>query len=188
MKQVVFVDVNDGSCSRNLQIVVKKVNRPDSLVNGASIKASGPISKNPNGQLEMHAEEISVIGSSDPARFPFSVKQNHSHDYCRQYLHLRPKLSHFGSLLRVRHESTRAINNWFDDNQFFSVHTPILTSNDCEGAGEVFQVLPVSQALIQEMKRGKKDSEAFFNGPAFLSVSGQLHLEAVTRYETPLKI
>lgn len=131
--------------------------------------------------MELHAQTIRLVGTSDPLKFPFSAKQKHPHDYCRQFLPFRPKLPHFKALLRVRHRALRAIHDWFDEQGFLHIHTPILTSNDCEGAGEVFQATPASADLIKEMKKdGQSDAEAFFGGPAYLSVSGQLHLEAVT--------
>lgn len=182
MKDLVFVDVNDGSSHRNLQIVFAKELKPASLTAGSSLEAFGDLCKNPNGQLELQAKTIKFVGLLQQENYPFSPKQKHNHDYCRQHLSLRPKLTHFKALLRVRHQALQSINQWYNKNEFLGVHTPILTSNDCEGAGEVFKVLPVNKKLISEMvKKGQSEDDAFFGNSSYLSVSGQLHLEAVSR-------
>jgi len=174
------VDINDGSCQKPLQVVTLKINAPPDLRYGSSVEAEGRVEINSSGQLELRAEKLKLVGSCDLDLYPFSPKQKTAHDTSRQHLHFRPKLSNFKSLLRVRHKSLLAIHDWFDRNDFVSVHTPILTSNDCEGAGEIFKVVPIGQDLIRTMKKkNQSDDDAFFGNPAFLSVSGQLHLEAI---------
>ena len=183
MKNNVFVDINDGSCSEKLQVLVTKSDLPESLTFGASVKANGPIVKNKNAQLELVAKEINVIGPCIVSEgYPFAPRKSYNSEYIRQFLHLRPRTSNFSALLRMRSAATSAVNNYFANNGYIQIHTPILTSNDCEGAGEVFRVRPESENLVREMaKEETKLEEAYFDSKAFLTVSGQLHLEAVVR-------
>ncbi|PSN35927.1 putative asparagine--tRNA ligase [Blattella germanica] len=182
MKNNVFVDITDGSCSRNLQIIISKSEHPEKLTFGAAIDASGSLVKNNNGQIELVAKEINVIGPCGTDGFPFAPRKSYNPDYIRQYLHLRPRTNKFGALLRVRDAACSSVNDYFHDNGYIQIHTPIITSNDCEGAGEVFSVRPDSEQLLKEMTReGSSLEEAYFNSKAFLTVSGQLHLEAVVR-------
>ncbi|XP_063927886.1 asparaginyl-tRNA synthetase [Zophobas morio] len=178
-KEHIFVDLSDGSTDRKLQICVSK-HSGHNLTTGASIIVSGPLSLSPKGQLELSANNIEVCGKCVVTEgYPFAPRKHYTPEYIRQYLHFRPRTNKFSALLRVRNAATLAIYNHFDSEGFVNVHTPILTSNDCEGAGEVFRVLPESANLVKSMmKEGQSEDEVYFNRKAFLTVSGQLHLEA----------
>ncbi|XP_069680528.1 asparaginyl-tRNA synthetase [Periplaneta americana] len=183
MKDNIFIDVNDGSCSDKLQVLIPKSKRPESLTYGAAIEAAGSLVMNKNGQIELAAEDVTVVGPCIVLDgYPFAPRKSYPSDYLRQYLHLRPRTNIFGALLRVRDRASCAINEHLHNNGYIHIHTPILTSNDCEGAGEVFRVKPDSENMLKEMaKEGLPLDEAYFDSKAFLTVSGQLHLEAVVR-------
>lgn len=183
MKENLFLDINDGSSVQHLQVVLKKDLKPANLSYGCSISAEGEISLAPNGRAELQAEKISVIGDCDLEGFPFLPRKQYEADYIRQYLHLRPRTRAFSSTMRLRDLATNAVRDHFRSREFISVHTPILTSNDCEGAGEVFSVQPNSKEILRQMKKENVgDLEAaYFNTKAFMTVSGQLHLEAYAR-------
>lgn len=140
----------------------------------------GYLGKTPSGQVELNAEEVNVCGACPLNDYPFLPKKHYSAEYVRQYLHLRPRTNKFSALLRVRSQATRAVHEHFASEGYVHIHTPILTSNDCEGAGEIFKVLPDGKEILRNMKReGKSDDEGYFDSKAYLTVSGQLHLEAV---------
>lgn len=181
MKENVFIDLNDGSCSKNIQIVVSHENKSN-LSFGASFQADGILSETPKGQLELKANNYEILGQCPiNENYPFTPRQYHSADYIRQNLHLRSRVSSFNSVLRIRNQATRCINNYLHDKGYIQIHTPILTSNDCEGAGEVFRVQPENMKILKHMKKENVLLEdAFFDKKSFLTVSGQLHLEAMT--------
>lgn len=147
---------------------------------GCSVITKGTLTTSPRGQLELKAENLSVCGKcvvSDG--YPFAPRKQYTPEYIRQYLQFRPRTNKFGSLLRVRNAAAFAINDFFNKTGFTLIHTPILTANDCEGAGEVFKVIPDNAELIKSMKREDlSPDETYFNNKVFLTVSGQLHLEA----------
>ncbi|XP_035748593.1 probable asparagine--tRNA ligase, mitochondrial isoform X3 [Egretta garzetta] len=123
--------------------------------------------------VELKAETIRVVGPCDIWSFPLKMKERHPLEYVRQFPHLRCRNNTLGSLLRIRSEATAAIHSFFQDNGYVHIHTPIITSNDCEGAGELFQIEASNKAMESV------DKTHFFNVPAFLTVSGQLHLEVM---------
>ncbi|XP_043384114.1 probable asparagine--tRNA ligase, mitochondrial isoform X3 [Chelonia mydas] len=123
--------------------------------------------------VELKAENIRVVGPCDTLMFPFKPRERQPLEYSRQFPHLRCRTNTLSSLLRVRSEATAAIHSFFKDNGYVHVHTPIITSNDCEGAGELFHVRTSNK--VQE----PGENSHFFNVPAFLTVSGQLHLEVM---------
>lgn len=181
MKQNIFLDISDGSSDHKLQVTFPSENKPKNLTTGASIKVKGCLTRSPKDQLELTADEITVVGSCVIADgYPFAPRKSYPPEYIREYLHLRPRTNKFASLLRTRHVATKVINDYFDLEGYFHIHTPILTSNDCEGAGEVFSVQPENKKLLKSMvQKGMPLDEAYFNTKAYLTVSGQLHLEAV---------
>ena len=183
MKVVTFIDVSDGSTSGQLQVALPKNASPQIDV-GASVKVDGTIqSFGDKGQIELQAENIEVIGQCRyEDGYPFVPRRSHSMEYVRQHLHFRPRTNIFGSILRIRSSAANAFRNHLSDEGFFEVSAPILTSCDCEGAGEVFSVKPNNQQLLKQMARkvGLED-DAFFGSRAYLSVSGQMHLEAAAR-------
>ncbi|KAM6099720.1 asparaginyl-tRNA synthetase isoform 3-T3 [Theristicus caerulescens] len=123
--------------------------------------------------MELKAETIRVVGPCDIWSFPLKMKERHPLEYVRQFPHLRCRNNTLSSLLRIRSEATAAIHSFFQDNGYVHIHTPIITSNDCEGAGELFQIETTNEA------RESAEKTHFFNVPAFLTVSGQLHLEVM---------
>ncbi|EFA01641.1 asparaginyl-tRNA synthetase [Tribolium castaneum] len=180
-KEHVFFDVSDGSTAKKLQILLPKKSKPEDLSTGASVVVSGPLTLSPKGQLELTANSIEVCGKCVVSEgYPFAPRKQYAAEYIRQYLHFRPRTHKFGALLRLRNAATLAIYNHFNSEGFVNVHTPVLTSNDCEGAGEVFKVVPDNKKLIKSMaKESQAEDEVYFNQKSFLTVSGQLHLEAV---------
>lgn len=184
MKNNIFVDISDGSTCEMLQVVIPKSIKLDKLSYGSSIRAEGELSQAPNGRIELHAVNIHVIGTCDVLKdqYPFAPRKVYNEEYIRQYLHLRPRTRNFGSLLRLRDLATAAFGDHLRNRGFISIHTPILTSNDCEGAGEVFSVKPYSEEILKNMKKeGQSQDEIYFDATTYLTVSGQLHLEAVAR-------
>ncbi|XP_010631641.1 probable asparagine--tRNA ligase, mitochondrial isoform X2 [Fukomys damarensis] len=173
-KEVLFLHVNDGSSLESLQVVADSGFDSKELVFGSSVEIQGQLIKSPSKRqnVELKAEKIKVIGNCDAKAFPIKYKERHPLEYLRQYPHLRCRTNVLGSILRIRSEATAAIHSFFRDSGFVHIHTPVITSNDCEGAGELFQVEPSSKIKAPE--------ENFFNVPAFLTVSGQLHLEVIS--------
>ncbi|XP_077902879.1 asparaginyl-tRNA synthetase isoform X8 [Ictidomys tridecemlineatus] len=173
-KEVLFLHVNDGSSLESLQVVADSNFDNKELTFGSSVEVLGQLVQSPSKRqnVELKAEKIEVIGNCDAKAFPIKYKERHPLEYMRQYPHLRCRTNALGSILRVRSEATAAIHSFFKNSGFVHIHTPIITSNDCEGAGELFQVEPSSKIKLPE--------ENFFNVPAFLTVSGQLHLEVMS--------
>uniref|UniRef100_A0A8D0MYI2 asparagine--tRNA ligase n=1 Tax=Sus scrofa TaxID=9823 RepID=A0A8D0MYI2_PIG len=173
-KEVLFLHVNDGSSLESLQVVADSSFDSRELAFGSSVEVQGQLVKSPSkGQnVELKAEKIEVVGNCDVKAFPLKYKERHPLEYLRQYPHLRCRTNVLGSILRVRSEATAAVHSFFKDSGFVHIHTPVITSNDCEGAGELFQVEPSSKIKVPD--------ENFFSVPAFLTVSGQLHLEVMS--------
>ncbi|NXX94567.1 SYNM protein, partial [Centropus bengalensis] len=173
-KEVLFLHINDGSSLENLQVVADPSLENRDLTFGSAVEVQGTLVKSPHAKqnTELKAETIRVVGPCDPWSFPFKMRKRHPLEYVRQFPHLRCRSNTLGSLLRIRSEATAAIHAFFQDNGYVHIHTPIITSNDCEGAGELFQI-EVSWAKVSAEKTH------FFNVPAFLTVSGQLHLEVM---------
>ncbi|KAG6442880.1 probable asparagine--tRNA ligase, mitochondrial [Manduca sexta] len=182
-KELVFADVSDGSCAKKLQIVIPKNLKPDSLTYGSSVHITGKLTKSPRGQLELVADNVNVLGSCVVLDgYPFNPRTTHPPDYTRQYLHLRSRTNYISAILRVRSSLTKHISDYFAANNYLNIHTPILTSNDCEGAGEVFKVQPENEETIKAMMQEGRDKDTvYFGTKTFLTVSGQLHLEAICR-------
>ncbi|XP_070554005.1 asparaginyl-tRNA synthetase-like isoform X3 [Ptychodera flava] len=162
----------------------KKRGNVSDLTYGSSVEIEGTLvpSTHKGQRVEVKAEKVQVIGPCNHEEYPFKVKTRHSLDYIRQYSHLRCRTNVFGALLRVRNAATMAIHSYFQDNDFVLINTPIITSNDCEGAGELFQVEPTNKVQSTEIEPNNDSnnaSENFFGKPAYLTVSGQLHLEVM---------
>ncbi|XP_053279084.1 probable asparagine--tRNA ligase, mitochondrial [Pleuronectes platessa] len=173
-KTNLFLHVNDGSSLQSLQVVAGSELNDPSLTFGSAVEVTGILKKSPSQTqpVELEAEQIHVVGKCNPLDFPFKIKDRHSLEYIRQFPHLRCRTNAFSSLLRIRSEATAAIHSYFKENGFLQIHTPIITSNDCEGAGELFQVEPSGPE--------HEEDENYFSVPAFLTVSGQLHLEVMS--------
>ncbi|KAM9812369.1 asparaginyl-tRNA synthetase isoform 1-T1 [Syngnathus typhle] len=172
-KANLFLDVNDGSCLQSLQIIGSPEQNHPLLTFGSAVEVRGILKKSlhPKQPVELQAEHIDLVGQCNPLDFPFKIKERHKLEYIRQFPHLRARTNAFGSLLRIRGEATSAVHSYFKENGFVHIHTPIITSNDCEGAGELFQIK-------NSWPQNSKD-ENFFSVPAYLTVSGQLHLEVM---------
>uniref|UniRef100_A0A182IK85 asparagine--tRNA ligase n=1 Tax=Anopheles atroparvus TaxID=41427 RepID=A0A182IK85_ANOAO len=181
MKGNLFVDVNDGSDANNFQLVVNKEKQFDTAY-GSSIEAFGVLVASPKNQLELHVDNLNEIGKCPLAEgFPFYPKKSYPPEYVRNHLHLRSRVSSMCSTFRLRHEATRAFNEYLVQGGFVQIHTPVLTSNDCEGAGEAFLVKPSNEQLLKSMvKDGVPLEHGYFDRATFLTVSGQLHLEAMS--------
>ncbi|XP_033334209.2 asparagine--tRNA ligase, mitochondrial [Megalopta genalis] len=183
MKGIIFMDVSDGLTPNVLQVVIPKSDKLAKISYGCSVTAEGELVLAPNGSSELHASNVTVIGECDVMDgYPFAPRKTYVDTYIRQYLHFRPRTKTFSSILRLRDLMSQGVGSYFKDRAFINVHTPVLTSNDCEGAGELFLVKPYSADIIKSMKRdGVSEEETYFNATTFLTVSGQLHLEVVAR-------
>ncbi|XP_053792430.1 probable asparagine--tRNA ligase, mitochondrial isoform X4 [Vidua macroura] len=174
-KEVLFLHINDGSSLESLQVVADPSLEKRDLTFGSAVEVQGKLVKSPHRMqnMELQAETIHVVGPCDIWSFPLKMKERHPLEYVRQFPHLRCRNNTLGALLRIRSEATAGIHSFFQDNGYVHIHTPIITSNDCEGAGELFQ--------IETSREAKESAEKthFFNVPAFLTVSGQLHLEVM---------
>ncbi|XP_035895788.1 probable asparagine--tRNA ligase, mitochondrial [Anopheles stephensi] len=181
MKGNLFVDINDGSGPRNLQLVVNKEKNIDTAY-GSSVDACGVIVASPKNQLELHVDTLTEVGKCPLTEgYPFYPKKSYPPEYIRNHLHLRSRVNSMASTFRVRHEATRAFNEYLQQEGFVQIHTPVLTSNDCEGAGEAFLVKPLNEQLLKSMaKENVPVDHAYFDRATFLTVSGQLHLEAMS--------
>jgi asparaginyl-tRNA synthetase len=178
-----FLEVNDGSCLANLQVIadnglanyesdVKRLNVGCSVTVDGAITASGG-----KGQAtELRASRVEVHGWADPEAYPLQKKQ-HSFEKLREWAHLRPRTNTFGAIARVRNRVSHSIHQFFQEQGFLYVHTPIITASDCEGAGAMFRVTTLD-ADKPPRTNGKVDfSHDFFHRPSFLTVSGQLEGE-----------
>jgi asparaginyl-tRNA synthetase len=181
-----FIHVHDGTCFEPLQIVAPAelpnyASEVLKLTSGCAITARGVLSESEGkGQsLELRADAIEVLGwVDDPESYPIQQKR-HTFEYLREVGHLRPRTNTFGAVARVRHCLSMAIHRYFHEHGFFWVHTPIVTASDCEGAGEMFRVSTLDLANLPRGPEGKVDfARDFFGKEAFLTVSGQLNVEA----------
>ena len=181
-----FVHVSDGSSFHPVQVVAPNTlaNYTDDVLKltaGCAIEASGTIVASPaKGQpFEMQASAIKVIGwVDDPDTYPIQPKP-HTLEFLREVAHLRPRTNVIGAATRVRHTLAQAIHRFFDENGYFWVNTPIITSSDAEGAGALFRVSTLDLANLPHTPEGKIDfAKDFFAREAFLTVSGQLNVEA----------
>ena len=181
-----FVHVSDGSSFHPVQVVA-----PSTLPNyasdvlhltaGCAIEAVGTIVPSPaKGQpFEMQASDIRVVGwVDDPDSYPIQPKP-HTLEFLREVAHLRPRTNVIAAATRVRHTIAQSIHRFFSDNGFYWIHTPIITSSDAEGAGELFRVSTLDLANLPRTAEGKIDyTQDFFGREAFLTVSGQLNVES----------
>lgn len=178
-KGITFLEINDGSCMANLQVVVEGEEFPlTDVTTGAGIAIEGRVVESPaEGQsVEVRAGSITVYGNADPDTYPLQ-KKRHSFEYLREIAHLRPRTNTFGAVLRVRNVLARSIHGFFQDRGFQYVQTPIITASDCEGAGEIFTVTSLDLEKIPR-KDGRIDYTGdFFGTKTGLTVSGQLEGE-----------
>ncbi len=178
-----FIELNDGSCFKNLQVVFEdsKLSNYKEISGqnvGCSLVVEGTLIHTPEAKqpFELHAEHIEVEGVSAP-EFPLQ-KKKHSMEYLRTIAHLRPRTNTFSAVFRVRSAAAYAIHKFFQEKDFVYVQTPILTASDCEGAGEMFRVTSLDLNNIPRTEEGFIDfSKDFFGKSANLTVSGQLSAE-----------
>ncbi|NMB37246.1 MAG: asparagine--tRNA ligase [Bacteroidales bacterium] len=183
IKNVAFIALNDGSTINNIQIVCDTTSFDEALLKqittGACIAVKGELTASPgSGQaVEIQAREIEVLGPADPDSYPLQ-KKGHSMEFLREIAHLRPRTNTFGAVFRIRHAMAFAIHKFFNDKGFFYLHTPIITSSDCEGAGEMFHVTTLNLKNVPKNKDGSVNfEEDFFGRETALTVSGQLEGE-----------
>ena len=183
-KKWTFIDISKGFSPESLQVIVKSEDVDPNLGYHSAIRVEGTIKKSPEGKsqlIEMVETKITdFYPVENPSEYPFGPRHGYTPNFIRQYPHFRSKLPEFSSLLRLRNNLSINIRNYFHQNEFLEISTPILTSNDCEGAGEVFKVEPDNPKIIQQMRNNdENDDVVYFNKKVYLTVSAQLHLEAI---------
>ncbi|MBO5859269.1 MAG: asparagine--tRNA ligase [Clostridia bacterium] len=184
-KAVGFIEINDGSCFKGVQIVfeadkIENYKEIAKLNVGAAIRVTGKLILTPNANqpFEINANEISIEAISTPD-YPLQ-KKRHSLEYLRTIAHLRPRTNTFNAVFRVRSVAAYAIHKFFTEQGFVYAHTPLISCSDCEGAGEMFKVTTLDLADVPKTKNGDIDySQDFFQKPAYLTVSGQLQGETM---------
>jgi asparaginyl-tRNA synthetase len=196
-KSFSFLELNDGSSSHNLQVVwpstsdIIEIDKSSNasissqLNTGSYVEVTATLVSSPKAgqRVEAQAKKVKVIGTADGTAYPLQ-KKSHSAEYMREILHLRSRSNVFSAVLRLRSSLSFLTSKFFAENKYTQIHTPVLTSNDCEGAGELFAVESASNlpkpALHPLAVPGKavQQLEKFFGKDVYLTVSGQLHLEA----------
>ncbi|WP_145266436.1 asparagine--tRNA ligase [Tautonia plasticadhaerens] len=181
-----FLQVNDGSGFDPIQVVAE-ASLPNyqeqvaHLTTGCAVAVEGKLvpSQGKGQSVEVKAHRVEVVGRvDDPDTYPVSAKR-HTFEYLRTVAHLRPRTNTFGAVARVRHALSMAVHSYFHDHGFFWIHTPIITASDAEGAGAMFRVSTLDLANPPRLEGGGIDSSAdFFGRPSYLTVSGQLNVEA----------
>ena len=184
-KQLGFIELNDGSCYQNLQIVFEadKIENYQEIAKlnvGTALEVTGTVVLTPQQKqpLEVHASGIAVHGASSP-EYPLQ-KKRHSLEYLRTIAHLRPRTNTFSAVFRVRSVTAYAIHKFFNERGFVYAHTPIITGSDAEGAGEMFRITTLDAKNPPLTEDGAVDySQDFFGKTTSLTVSGQLEAEAM---------
>jgi len=179
-KAVAFIEINDGSCVGNIQVVV---NNPDNfpvlkdILTGAAVRVVGKLVESPaKGQkYELVPEEIELVGPTDQS-YPLQ-KKRHSFEYLREIAHLRMRTNTFGAVNRMRSKIAYAVHKFYQERGFYYLHTPIITASDCEGAGEMFRVTTFDPEHPPLKDDHVDYHEDFFGAETFLTVSGQLEAE-----------
>lgn len=181
-KDFSFIELNDGSCLKNVQVIANNnLNNYDEvkkLSTGSSVAVTGALveSKGGSQKYEIVAEKIEIYNIA-PDDFPLQ-KKKHTDEYLRTIAHLRPRTNKYGAAFRIRSELSYAIHKFFNERGFRYVHTPLITGSDCEGAGEMFRVTTLDMNNVPKTKEGKVDyTQDFFGKEAHLTVSGQLNGE-----------
>jgi asparaginyl-tRNA synthetase len=179
-----FLELNDGSSFGNVQVVADgKLPNYEAeikhLAAGTSVTVEGEVRASPAaGQpTEVHAHAVTVHGKADPEAYPLQ-KKRHSFEFLRTLAHLRPRTNTFGAIARVRNCVCRSIHGFFQERGFLYVHPPIITSSDCEGAGQLFRVTTLDLGKLPRHEGGIDFSKDFFARATYLTVSGQLEAEA----------
>ena len=185
-KEFAFVDVNDGSCMANIQVVINQdvfgyATLLKQISTGASIEIEGELVESPaKGQrVEVKASQVIIHGEADPETYPLQ-KKRHSFEFLRDIGHLRSRTNTLSAVFRVRNACATAIHQFFQERGFLWVHTPIISASDCEGAGEMFNVTTLNLKNPPLTPEKEIDySQDFFGKQAYLTVSGQLEAEVM---------
>ena len=178
-KDFSFIEVNDGSCLKNMQVIatndMENYEEIKKLSTGSSVAVTGALVESQGGsqKFEIKADKVEIY-SIAPDDYPLQKKKM-TDEYLRTIAHLRPRTNKYGAAFRIRSELSFAIHQFFHSHGFRYVHTPIITGSDCEGAGEMFQVTTLDLQNTPKTKDGKVNyAEDFFGSEAHLTVSGQL--------------
>lgn len=180
-----FLEINDGSCFGNIQVLAEtSLSNYESEIKrlgpGGSVSVTGLVKASPGkGQAtEIQATEVVVHGMADSTTYPLQ-KKGHSFEFLRSIAHLRPRTNTFGAIARVRNCVCNSIHQYFQEQGFLYVHTPIITASDCEGAGAMFQVTTLDLKNVPKQPNSAEIDFAmdFFDRPSYLTVSGQLEAE-----------
>lgn len=184
-KGITFVQLSDGSCFKDLQVVIDEgtidVDILKAVTTGACVRFDGEIVESPAaGQaVELKATSLEIYGEADPTSYPLQ-KKGATMEYLREIAHLRVRGNTFGAVFRVRNQLAQAVHQFFDQKGFHYIHTPIITASDAEGAGAMFQVTTSMEHDEKGYSVTKKNpGDDFFGKPAFLTVSGQLEAETL---------
>lgn len=179
-----FIEINDGSSQGNIQVIAD-ADLPNyeteikALTAGCSLSVEGEVKESGGkGQAtEILAKSVTVYGTADPENYPLQ-KKRHSFEKLREWAHLRPRTNTFGAVTRIRNCVSNSIHQFYQELGFYYVHTPVITTSDCEGAGEMFQVTTLN---LEELAKRQVDKVEykwdFFDRPSYLTVSGQLEAE-----------
>ncbi len=180
-KGISFLELNDGSCLRNLQVILEGSLAEEGLLKrlttGCAVAVEGALVASPAAgqRWELRARGLEVLGEADPESYPLQ-KKRHRDEFLRGIAHLRPRTNKYGALFRIRSEAAFAVHRFFRERGFFHLHSPILTGSDCEGAGELFRVTTLREP--PPAAGGENPwAEDFFGREAHLTVSGQLEAE-----------
>jgi asparaginyl-tRNA synthetase len=182
-KTFVFIEINDGSCLSNLQVLADEssfnLKELEKLTTGSSVSLTGNIVQSPgkNQKVEMQAKNLHIYGICDSIDYPLQ-KKRHSFEFLREISHLRPRTNTQGAVTRVRNALSYATHTFFQEKDFLYIQTPIITGSDCEGGGELFQVTSLDHSDLPLREDKTIDySKDFFGKPTYLTVSGQLNAE-----------
>ena len=181
-RSVSFIQVNDGSTLRDIQVVVDEslpgYDAIESISTGCSVSIEGTLIESPGkGQkYEVQAKRLEVVGTADPETYPLQ-KKRHTPEFLREIAHLRPRTNTFGAMARVRNAMALAIHTFFQERGFLYIQSPVITASDAEGAGSMFRVTTLDLGNIPRKGGAVDHEEDFFGKPAFLTVSGQLEAE-----------
>ena len=180
-----FIEVDDGLTlgGKKLQVICDSDKIQDGIKYHSAIKVTGTLIKSdhPMQEVELQADEIKLMSPMTNSKYPFQPRKKYDDEHPRNFPHFRAKLNDFSTMLRIRSALTFAIHEYFQSQNFIQIQTPVLTSNDCEGAGEQFLVTPANSEVSKVMKKTNIEdlNQAYFDKKTFLTVSGQLHLEAI---------
>ena len=177
-----FLELNDGSCLKNLQVIVDEAvpafTQLKDVATGAALEIEGALVESPGAgqKWEVKASDVRLLGAADPETYPLQ-KKRHTDEFLRTIAHLRPRTNKYSAVFRIRSEAAFAVHRFFRDRGFYYLHSPILTGSDCEGAGEMFRVTTLPLCPPAPPEGDSPFAADFFGKEASLTVSGQLEAE-----------